>query len=154
MTPLEHLEQTSRDEQILLFHSALPVNGLYYSKDNFTFITLNTHLDTDAKRCVTLAHELGHHYTHPPNLLIASKRTQDKYEHMATTWATNMLLPPFKLVEALKKGIRDVWDLAEYLGVTPEFIEQGLNLLQERYGQSVCINGCCLYFKPIEVHTI
>ena len=60
-------------------------------------------------------------------------------------------MPPDKLLDAWEAGIRDEWELAEYLDVTPAFVRHGLDIYEECYGKYIFIGGYCLKLKPMEV---
>lgn len=70
-----------------------------------------------------LAEELGHHFTsahdglpktlfHYQDRLVVSRE-----EYRALKWAANFLIPTNELREAVKKGIREDWELAEHFEV-------------------------------------
>lgn len=70
-----------------------------------------------------LAEELGHHFTsahdglpktlfHYQDRLVVSRE-----EYRALKWAANFLIPADNLREAVKKGIREDWELAEHFEV-------------------------------------
>ncbi|PTM59586.1 ImmA/IrrE family metallo-endopeptidase [Desmospora activa] len=110
----------------------------YYAVDaGQAFIVLSESLkkDTAILRCV-LAEELGHHYTSvgigvPVTHTLyrdRNKLTQD--EHRAKRWAAEYLLPLDKLLRAFRKGIRHLWELAEYFRVTEEMIRFRLKMLK------------------------
>ena len=84
-------------------------------------------------RCV-LAEELGHHYTTVGSCL---PRTYFHYrdrvevsraEYRALRWAAQWLMPLDKLAQALKRGIVEIWDLADYFYVTEDMAKFRLNL--------------------------
>ena len=151
MTTFERLEQSAYKQHIELYTNPLPVKGLYYADKDFAAITLSTRLKTESERCEVLAHELGHHYTCPPNLFEASKGIQGKYELKAAVWAVKTLMPPSKLLDAWEAGIRDEWELAEYLDVTVPFLRHGLEIYEEVYGQYIFIGKYCMKLRPVEV---
>lgn len=152
MTTFERLEQSTHDLHIKLETYPLPVlYGFYYAMQDFASITLSTALQTTCERCCVLAEELGHHHTRPPDLFTASKAIQDKYERLALYWAVCELVPLSGLVTAWREGIRDAWELAEYLDVTEPFIQKAVNLLEERYGPCARCGEYCIHFRPMEV---
>lgn len=70
-----------------------------------------------------LAEELGHHFTSardglPKTFFHYKDRLEVKREeYRALKWAANFLIPQDKLREAVKKGIREDWELAEHFEV-------------------------------------
>lgn len=84
-------------------------------------------------RCV-LAEEIGHHFT---SVGYRISRTYFHYrdrievsrtEHQALRWAARWLMPLDKLLWAFRKGVFEVWDLAEYFDVTEDMVMFRLNL--------------------------
>jgi hypothetical protein len=155
MTTYERLEQSTYDLHIKLETYPLPVlNGFYFATPDFASITLSTALKTTCERCCVLAEELGHHHTQPPDLFIASKAIRDKYEYLATQWAVNELVPLPRLIDAWNAGIRDSWDLAEYLDVTEPFIQKAVDLLEEHYGPCARCGKYYIHFRPMEIREV
>lgn len=75
-----------------------------------------------------LAHELGHFYTtykgtisytycHYKDRIAASRD-----ERRASLWAAKFLIPEDRLQEAVSKGLKEVWELAEFFGVDEELV--------------------------------
>ena len=151
MTTYEHLEQAAHDQHIILLIYPLPVDGLYFATPDFFTITLSASLETTCARCSVLAEELGHHHTQPPDLFAVSKAVQDKYERLAAQWAVRELMPLPRLIDAWNAGIRDSWELAEYLSVTEPFIQKAVNLLEEQYGPCARCGEFIIHFRPMEV---
>lgn len=86
-------------------------------------------------RCV-LAEELGHYFTSAgigvPVIHVLYrgrvKLTQDEYR--ALRWAAQYLIPLNRLIQAIRSGIRQLWELAEYFHVTEELIRFRLKMIE------------------------
>lgn len=123
------------------------MKGLYV--DNT--ITINTNLDTEVeKRCV-LAEELGHHYTSYGNILDQSKIENKKQERRARAWAYDRLIGITGLINAYKHGCRNRYEIAEYLNVSEQFLEEAITYYNEKYGLYYKIDNYILYFNPLSV---
>lgn len=123
------------------------MKGLYV--DNT--ITINTNLDTEVeKRCV-LAEELGHHYTSYGNILDQSKIENRKQERKARAWAYNRLIGINGLINAYKYGCKNKYEIAEYLNVSEQFLEDTVTYYREKYGLFYEIDNYILYFSPLSV---
>ena len=105
------------------------IKGLYC--DNV--IALKKGLPEAEKTCV-LAEELGHYYTSVGNILDQHDPNNQKPENIARRWATNTLLCPADLVRAYRAGNEYISDIAEYLGVTSEFLIDSINVFSAKYG--------------------
>lgn len=76
----------------------------------------------DEKVC--LAHELGHCETMSFYNLYSPLDVRGKHERRANVWAIKKLIPKSKYFWALRHGYDDIYSLAEYFGVTPEFVKK------------------------------
>lgn len=84
------------------------------------FVGLDGGIDgADEKVC--LAHELGHCETMSFYNIYSPLDVRGKHERRANIWAIKKLIPKTKYYWALRHGYEDIYSLAEYFGVTPEF---------------------------------
>ena len=96
-------------------------------------------MDTVAKETVALGHELGHCVTGAFYNRYATRDVMQKHENHADKWAIKRLVPVDKLDEAVADGHTEIWDLAEYFGVTEDFMRKAVcwyaygNLATELY---------------------
>lgn len=89
---------------------------------------------SDTEKVCVLAEELGHYYTSVGNILDQNNVNNKKQELVARRWATNILLCPADLIEACRAGNEYISDIAEYLGVTSEFLIDAINVFSAKYG--------------------
>ena len=75
---------------------------------------------------IHLAHEVGHCVTGSMYNLYAPLDNRAKHELRADRWAIKKLVPFNDLRTAIKKGIRECWELAEFFNVTDEFMNNAL----------------------------
>ncbi|MGN7327913.1 ImmA/IrrE family metallo-endopeptidase [Bacillus pumilus] len=125
---------------------SLKTKGLY--GDNVIWI--NQTLSSVEKTC-TLAEELGHHFTTYGNILDQSKLINRKQELRAREWGYKFLFPLEKLIEAQKIGIRSRFELADYLNVTEQFLEDSLKRYKEKYGLYKKIGKFTICFDPLGI---
>ncbi|MEK3788786.1 ImmA/IrrE family metallo-endopeptidase [Paenibacillus sp. FSL K6-1230] len=107
--------------------------GLY--SDGIIWVNKYTS-DTVCKACI-LAEELGHHHTSSGDILDQRDVRNRKQELRARQWAYQCMIPLDRIVQAHYARISGRYDLAEYLGVTEEFLQAAINRYTEKYGQSV-----------------
>ncbi|TWK72478.1 hypothetical protein CHCC20488_1154 [Bacillus paralicheniformis] len=74
-----------------------------------------------------------------------------KQELRARWWAYERLVPLNKIVQAQREGITNRFELAEYLGVTEDFLQNALERYKEKYGIYTFVNGYRLFFDPLRV---
>ena len=79
-------------------------------------------IETSAEERVHLAHELGHCETGSFYNAYSSLEIRAKKEIKADRWAFSRLIPVWELNSVLENGIVELWDLAEYFGVTEDFM--------------------------------
>ena len=79
-------------------------------------------IDSNAKLLVCTAHEVGHcetgsFYT-PKSLELRSRM-----ENRADKWAIKKLIPKNEMEQAIIDGNEEVWQLAEYFGITENMVK-------------------------------
>jgi len=122
------------------------IKGLYSDST----IWINNELSSVEKGCI-LAEELGHYHTSCGDILDQKNIQNRKQENRARNWAYKRLIPLRNIVTAHKFGIRNRYELAQYLNVTEEFLQEALTRYQEEYGIYTTIDGFTLYFDPLGV---
>ena len=87
-------------------------------------------LQSDAEEKVKLAHELGHCETGAFYNRYALCDIREKHERRADKWAIKKLIPEDELKQAFK-SCRNRFELAEYFGVTEDFMQKALDYYQQ-----------------------
>ena len=85
-------------------------------------------MGTLARETVSLAHELGHCETgsfYNPN---TGFDLRQRHENRANKWAIRKLIQPADLEQAVANGYHEIWQLAEYFGVTEDFMRSAICL--------------------------
>lgn len=83
-------------------------------------------MESIAKEKVSMGHELGHCKTDSFYNRYAKLDIRKKHENRADKWAIKRLIPPKELQEAIGDGHTEIWDLAEYFGVTEDFMRKAV----------------------------
>lgn len=123
------------------------IKGLYSNN----VVCINKKIESSIEKACVLAEELGHYHTSSGNILDQSKIENRKQEKRARNWAYKKLVPLEKLISASKEGIQTKYELAEYLGVTEDFLENALKRYKEEYGTCTYVGEKILYFEPLGV---
>ena len=84
--------------------------------------------DGGAQERVHLSHELGHCLTGSFYNIHAAADLRARHENRADKWAIRRLIPVAALDDAIASGHTDLWDLADYFGVTESFLKKALCL--------------------------
>jgi len=114
-------------------------------------IAIKKDIDSEAEKACVLAEELGHYYTSVGDILDQSKIENRKQERRARAWAYERLVSLKKLIEASNQGIRNRYELAEFLGVSERFIDEAIQYYKEKYGICHKVGDYIVYFEPLGV---
>lgn len=77
---------------------------------------------------VALAHELGHCKTGAFYNQYSKLDEISRSEYRADKWAIQYIIPFDGLVNAVKHGLSESWELADYFGVTEEYIRKAYEI--------------------------
>ena len=110
-------------------------------------IYLRKDMNTAEKSCV-LAEELGHYYTTVGDILDMNVSENRKQERQARLWGYNRVIGLFGLIRAYEHGCKDKYEIAEYLDVTEEYLEDCINCYQDKYGEYKTVDNYTIYFIP------
>ena len=147
MHKYENLENEACEDGIDVIHydfESPQIKGLYMDHT----IALSRQLKTQTEKHCILAEEMGHHYTSSGNILDQKKVANRKQEHKARVWAYKKLIELPQLVEAFKYGCRNRYEIAEFLDVTEDFLEDSLNYFKTQYPQGCLLNSYFIQFYP------
>lgn len=120
------------------------IKGLYCDGT----IAISTSMKTDAEKACVLAEELGHHYTSYGNILDQSDTSNRKQELRARAWAYNKQIGLLGLIRAYEHGCQNRFEIAEYLEVTEEVLEECLIFYRNKYGVCANVDNYVVYFIP------
>ncbi|MFL0523623.1 hypothetical protein [Virgibacillus pantothenticus] len=84
-------------------------------------------------------------------MLDQTSLTNRQQELRARSWAYKKLVPLSKIVQAHREGIRNRYELAQYLEITEEFLENAINRYKEKYGVTVSYENYTICFEPLGV---
>lgn len=113
-------------------------------------IAINKSLTTIEKGCV-LAEEIGHHLLTVGDILDQTKLCNIKQEKLARNWSYEKMIPLPSIINAYKYGISNKFELAEYLNVTVEFLQECINYYNCKYGLSTRYKEFIISFSPLTV---
>lgn len=126
------------------------LKGLYLDGKIYLCTTIKSEKE---RRCI-LAEELGHHFKSYGNIIDQGNVVNIKQENHGRKWAFEYLVPFEKMICASKQGIRNRYELAEYLNVTEILLSDALNYYRSKYGLYVRNDRYIFYFEPFGVMEI
>lgn len=147
MNSLERLEDEACRDGIEIVNcrfDSLRIKGLYCDK----MIGINIDIDSSNEKACVLAEELGHHHTTVGNILDMTDIGNRKQERQARLWGYNKLIGLSGLIKAFEAGCQDRFEVAEYLGVTDEYLCECLDTYRDKYGVGVTMDDYYIMFIP------
>lgn len=149
-------------EELMIKHEHLKIREADFSQidpeEELSGLCVEDHifirkdLPTIAEKSCVLAEEIGHYYTSHGNILDQSKVENRKQEKRARNWAYNQLIRIEDLINAYQNGVRNRYELADFLGVTEEFLEEALKHMGEKYGLAYSVQHFVIYFNPLMIY--
>lgn len=134
MENLNNLCQWLENQDVLLFDRHLD-----FSNQTTKAVTLKlepagpvgifidrSRMDNHAEELSSLLHESGHFATGTTHHLYSPFDLVERHEYRANKWAVQRALSAEELDEAVATGHTELWDLAEYFGVTEDFMRQAV----------------------------
>lgn len=146
MNKFEKLEDVAYQDDVDVLNYRFESNnikGLYCDG----VIAIREDMTIPEKSCV-LAEELGHHYTSVGNILDMTSAANRKQERQARLWAYNKQIGLIGLVRAFEHGCQNRFEIAEYLEVTEEFLEECIECYRNKYGICKQVDNYVVYFIP------
>lgn len=114
-------------------------------------ILIDKKIVTDVERKCILAEEIGHHETTFGDIIDETDISNRKQEIIARRWAYRRMVSLTKIVVAHQVGIRNIYELADFLGVTENFLKEALNYYENKYGNWYSIDNYIIRFNPLGV---
>lgn len=99
------------------------------------------------KYCV-LAEEIAHHDLNVGDILDQSDAGNSQQEYRARMRAFDRLVGLAGIVTCFKAGDRSLYEMAERLEVTEDFLREALDAYRNRYGDGVALDDCWIRFEP------
>ncbi len=123
----ELYKEAERNNIEVIYHPMNSLTAIASPCDSGYVIGMDVdRLKTTAHETVCLAHEMGHCQTGSFYNLASKYDAIGRHEARANAWAYKRLIPPCELKELSKLGIKETWEIAEYFGVTDEFVHKAL----------------------------
>ena len=134
MRELTDIYKWLEDEGIFVFDRQLPFSNERSKavttrlSDNRTMgVFLDSgRIETSAEAAAALLHEGGHCATGTTHCIISHFDLIAKHEYKADKWAVQAAVSRDELEAARKAGYREIYELAEYFGLTEEFMRKVL----------------------------
>ena len=114
-------------------------------------IAIRKNIETQAEKSCVLAEEIGHYHTSSGNILDQSRAENRKKEYRARLYGYNLKIGLAGLIRAYEARCRDRYEMAEYLDVTEEYLEEAIDCYKAKYGLYTSVDNYIIYFEPFVV---
>jgi flagellin-specific chaperone FliS len=111
-------------------------------------IGISVKLSTDKEKACVLSEELGHFYTSYGNILDQTKVANRKQELRARRWGYEKLVSLNSLISAFENGATTKYEIAEFLNVTEEFLDEAIKHYKMKFGTFYQEGIYLIYFEP------
>ena len=111
-------------------------------------IAIRKDIPTQTEKSCVLAEELGHHYTSSGDILNQNIVTNRKQEFRARVYGYDLLIGLRGILQAYEAGCRNLYEMAEYLEVTEEYLKEALECYRRKHGVFATVDNYAIYFEP------
>lgn len=123
------------------------IKGLYCNG----VIAVNKDIETQAQKSCVLAEEIGHHCTSSGDILDQTDIMNRKQEYRARLYGYNLKIGLSGLIRAYEAGCRNLFEMAEFLDCTEEYLREAIQCYRSKYGICVAVDNYIIYFEPFAV---
>lgn len=109
-------------------------------------IAIKSDMSSTEKACV-LAEELGHYHTTTGDILNQNDVINRKQERKARIWAYEKMITFDVLISAFESGCRNRYEIAEFLGVTEDFLTDSILAFSQKHGMAYRYKDYTLIFN-------
>ena len=114
-------------------------------------IAIRKDIETQAEKSCVLAEELGHHYTSSGDILDQTDVMNQKQEYRARLYGYNLKIGLTGLIRAYEAGCRNLYEMAEFLNATEEYLREAIQCYRSKYGVCAAVDNYVIYFEPFAV---
>ena len=147
---MSHYEELlTKNEHIKIKDThSLPNGYSGFYKDGVILIDKNL---SERRKAEVLYEELAHHKLTYGNILDQSKFNNRKFENYARRHGYEAALPLRIIVEAHNYGVSNLYELAEYVQLSEEYIAEILKHYKNKYGIGTHYGEYLITFDPLRV---
>lgn len=132
------------DVEVFTFHFTDSLRGLCVGQN----IAITDEAQSDTERKCILAEELGHYISNAGDI---TSEKHLKEEKRGRRWGYEVLLPLSSLVTAARSGCQNLAEMAEYLEVTEDYLQETLMAYEEKYGLYTEFENYAVFFSPLSI---
>ena len=143
-------------EEMLIKHDYIEIKETDVMPDNLSgvwlddLILINSNLP-ETRKTEVLYEELAHHKLTYGNILDQSKDINRKFENYARRHGFEAALPLRIIVEAHNYGVSSLYELAQYVQLSEEYVTEILKHYKNKYGIGTHYGEYLITFDPLRV---
>ncbi|MGN5881722.1 ImmA/IrrE family metallo-endopeptidase [Staphylococcus lugdunensis] len=146
----------SRYEQLLTENEHIKIRDTHSLPDGYSgfykdgIILIDKNLP-ETRKAEVLYEELAHHKLTYGNILDQSKDINRKFENYARRHGFEAALPLRIIVEAHNYGVSSLYELAQYVQLSEEYVTEILKHYKNKYGIGTHYGEYLITFDPLRV---
>lgn len=114
-------------------------------------IAIRKDIETQKEKSCVLAEEIGHDRTSYGDILDQDNIMKQKQEYRARLYGYNLKIGLTGLIRAYEAGCRNLYEMAEFLDATEEYLKDVIDCYHAKYGQYTIVDNYVIYFEPFAV---
>lgn len=114
-------------------------------------IAIRKDIETQKEKSCVLAEEIGHDRTSYGDILDQDNIMKQKQEYRARLYGYNLKIGLTGLIRAYEAGCRNLYEMAEFLDATEEYLREAIRCYRSKYGVCAAIDNYVIYFEPFAV---
>lgn len=147
---MSHYEQLLTENEHIKIRDTHSLPDGYSGFYNDGIILIDKNLP-ETRKAEVLYEELAHHKLTYGNILDQSKWINRKFESYARRHGYEAALPLRIIVEAHKYGVSSLYELADYVQLSENYIVEILEHYKQKYGYSTQYGKYVIQFEPLRV---
>ena len=115
-------------------------------------IGLSEELETTAEKKCVLSEELAHYELGGGCILdIENDINASRSEYRAMKKAVFDVIKPYDFIEAYKNGVKDQFELADFLNVPIDFLDEAIKIYRQTHGDFLKVGDYLICFNPLGI---
>ena len=114
-------------------------------------IAIRKDIETQKEKSCVLAEEIGHDRTSCGNILDQTDIMNRKQEYRARLYGYNLKIGLTGLIRGYEEGCQNLYEMAESLDVTEEYLQAAIDCYHAKYGQYTAVDNYMINFEPFAV---
>lgn len=145
MTTYEKLLEEAHENGLIVREKGLSgSDGLIYKNR----IAISDRLETSAEKACVLAEEIGHYHTAVGDIIDLQNIENLKQEQKGRLHGYNRMIGLRGIIDAFNAGCQSRHEIAEFLEVTEEFLQEAIDCYTGKYGEYATLDNYIIYFIP------